>query len=118
MQRAFVRRALGEVRFASTDQGRPRLGLCEAAGKPSSSGARLTDYPGLRQPEHNMHAFSLFVASAPKEAFCIANRPEMMLIAKQGSWLNTAERALSVMTLQCFTDRVISEAEDERRIGT
>jgi hypothetical protein len=42
---------------------------------------------------------------------------ELVFTPKHGSWLNMAEPELSVMTRQCFSDRVDSQSETERRIA-
>ncbi len=45
------------------------------------------------------------------EAFRILSRIELVFTPKHGSWLNMAEPELSVMTRQCFADRVATQAE-------
>ena len=87
---------------------------------------RLVDHPRLAQAERitlvcdnlNTHAIGSFDAAfEPAEAFRIASRLEIVFTPKHGSWLNMAEPELSVMTRQCFADRIASQAEAERRIG-
>ena len=64
----------------------------------------------------NTHNFgSLYQAFAAIEANRLMNRLELVYTPKHGSWLNMAEPELSVLTRQCFTDRVGTEAEVERR---
>lgn len=64
----------------------------------------------------NTHLFgSLYQAFGAKEAFRIMSRIELVHTPKHGSWLNMAEPELSVLTRQCFTDRVGEEKEVERR---
>jgi hypothetical protein len=52
---------------------------------------------------------------APEEASRIWNRLELVYTPKHGSWLNMAEPELSVMTRQCFADRVASQTEADER---
>ena len=59
---------------------------------------------------------SLYLKYSPEEAFRIVNRLELVFTPKHGSWLNMAEPELSVMTRQCFTDRVASQDQAEERI--
>lgn len=67
----------------------------------------------------NTHCLgSLYATFAPQEAFRIASRLELVFTPKHGSWLNMAEPELSVMTRQCFSDRVSSEGDAQRRIAT
>ena len=64
----------------------------------------------------NTHNFgSLYQAFPAVEAARLINRLELVYTPKHGSWLNMAEPELSVLTRQCFTDRVGTEAEVERR---
>lgn len=64
----------------------------------------------------NTHcAGSLYAAFAPEEAFRILGKLEIVHTPKHGSWLNMAEPELSVMTRQCFADRVGSQAEATKR---
>jgi hypothetical protein len=64
----------------------------------------------------NTHTLgSLYQAFPPEEAFRIASRIEMVHTPKHGSWLNMAEPELSVLTRQCFTDRVGAKTEVQRR---
>lgn len=64
----------------------------------------------------NTHNFgSLYQAFPAAEAARLMNRLELVYTPKHGSWLNMAEPELSVLTRQCFTDRVGTEAEVERR---
>ena len=64
----------------------------------------------------NAHcAGSLYVAFAPEEASRIWNRLDLVSTPRHGSWLNMAEPELSVMTRQCFSDRVGSQAEAATR---
>jgi hypothetical protein len=65
----------------------------------------------------NTHCLgSLYAAFEPAEAFRLASKLEIVHTPKHGSWLNMAEPELSVMTRQCFGDRVSSQAEATRRI--
>ena len=60
----------------------------------------------------NTHTFgSLYQAFDPKEAFRLMSRLELVYTPKHGSWLNMAEPELSVLTRQCFSDRVPSKDE-------
>lgn len=64
----------------------------------------------------NTHNFgSLYQAFSAVEASRLMNRLELVYTPKHGSWLNMAEPELSVLTRQCFTDRVGTQAEAERR---
>ena len=64
----------------------------------------------------NTHNFgSLYQAFPAVEAARLMNRLELVYTPKHGSWLNMAEPELSVLTRQCFTDRVGTQAEVERR---
>lgn len=64
----------------------------------------------------NTHTLgSLYQAFPPEEAFRIASRIDIVHTPKHGSWLNMAEPELSVLTRQCFTDRVGQQAEVQRR---
>lgn len=65
------------------------------------------------------HVFgSLYRAFEPDEAFRLMSKLELVFTPKHGSWLNMAEPELSVMTRQCFTDRVISEDDARQRINS
>jgi hypothetical protein len=59
---------------------------------------------------------SLYAAFAPEEAFRLLEKLELVFTPKHGSWLNMAEPELSVMTRQCFGDRVGSQSDAENRI--
>ena len=59
---------------------------------------------------------SLYKAFAPQEAFRLLEKLELVFTPKHGSWLNMAEPELSVMTRQCFSDRVASQSDAEHRI--
>jgi hypothetical protein len=64
----------------------------------------------------NTHTLgSLYQAFPPEEAFRIAGRIDIVHTPKHGSWLNMAEPELSVLTRQCFSDRVGQQAEVQRR---
>ena len=64
----------------------------------------------------NTHFFgSLYQAFGAEEAFRIMSRIELVHTPKHGSWLNMAEPELSVLTRQCFTDRVGKQTEVESR---
>jgi hypothetical protein len=64
----------------------------------------------------NTHFFgSLYKAFGAEEAFRIMSRIELVHTPKHGSWLNMAEPELSVLTRQCFTDRVGDQEEVESR---
>ena len=66
----------------------------------------------------NTHVMgSLYAAFPPEEAYRLMSRLEIVYTPKHGSWLNMAEPELSVMTRQCFSDRVGSQTEAERRIA-
>ncbi len=58
---------------------------------------------------------SLYQAFGPEEAFRLMNRIDLVHTPKHGSWLNMAEPELSVLTRQCFTDRVGEQAIVEQR---
>lgn len=65
----------------------------------------------------NTHcAGSLYAAFAADEAFRILSRIELVYTPKHGSWLNMAEPELSVMTRQCFADRVGTQQDVANRI--
>ncbi|WP_218922268.1 transposase [Kibdelosporangium phytohabitans] len=53
---------------------------------------------------------SRYEASAPGEAFALAQRLEVHHTPEHGSWLNTAEIELSVLSQQCL-DRRISDRD-------
>ena len=59
---------------------------------------------------------SLYAAFPADEAFRLLSKLELVFTPKHGSWLNMAEPELSVMTRQCFSDRVGTQAEAEKRI--
>jgi len=66
----------------------------------------------------NTHVMgSLYAAFPAEEAYSLMSKLELVFTPKHGSWLNMAEPELSVMTRQCFSDRVSSKAEAERRIN-
>jgi len=84
----------------------------------------LVDHPRYAEAERitlvcdnlNTHTLaSLYQAFSPEEAFRIASRINIVHTPKHGSWLNMAEPELSVLTRQCFGDRVGEEAEVKRR---
>lgn len=84
----------------------------------------LVDDPRLADAEKiilicdnlNTHFFgSLYQAFGAEEAFRIMSRIELVHTPKHGSWLNMAEPELSVLTRQCFTDRVGEQTEVESR---
>ena len=58
---------------------------------------------------------SLYQAFSPEEAFRIAGRLNIVHTPKHGSWLNMAEPELSVLTRQCFGDRVGEQAVVKQR---
>jgi len=65
----------------------------------------------------NTHApGSLYAAFPAEEAYRLLSKLEIVFTPKHGSWLNMAEPELSVMTRQCFSDRVGTQEEAERRI--
>jgi DDE superfamily endonuclease len=49
---------------------------------------------------------SMYEAFAPAEARRLLERLEIHDTPKQGSWLNMAETALSVLTTQCLNRRI------------
>lgn len=53
---------------------------------------------------HSMASF--YKAFPPKEAHRVAQRIELLHTPKHGSWLNTAECELSVLTRQCLSGRI------------
>ena len=66
----------------------------------------------------NTHTIGSLYATFPaEEAYRLTSTLELVFTPKHGSWLNMAEPELSVMTRQCFSDRVDSQAEAERRIA-
>ena len=66
----------------------------------------------------NTHVMGSLYATFPaEEAYRIMCRLELVFTPKHGSWLNMAEPELSVMTRQCFSDRVSSQAEATNRIA-
>ena len=66
----------------------------------------------------NTHSLGSLYATFPaEEAYRLLSKLELVYTPKHGSWLNMAEPELSVMTRQCFSDRVGSQAEVERRIA-
>ncbi len=85
----------------------------------------LVDHPRFADAERitlvcdnlNTHAMgSLYAAFPADEAYRLMSKLELVFTPKHGSWLNMAEPELSVMTRQCFADRVSSQAEATRRI--
>ena len=86
----------------------------------------LVDHPRFAEAERitmvcdNLitHAIgSLYLKYPPEEAFRIVSRLELVFTPKHGSWLNMAEPELSVMTRQCFADRVDSQDKATERIN-
>lgn len=86
----------------------------------------LVDHPRFADAERiilvcdnlNTHAMgSLYAAFPAEEAFRLMSKLLPVFTPKHGSWLNMAEPELSVMTRQCFSDRVGSVAEVKRRIN-
>ena len=60
----------------------------------------------------NTHTISsLYEAFPPEEAFRLAQRLEIHLTPKHGSWLNIAECELSVLAAQCLGTRRIPDIE-------
>lgn len=85
----------------------------------------LVDHPRFAEAKRitlvcdnlNTHVFgSLYGAFEADEAFRLMSKLELVFTPKHGSWLNMAEPELSVMTRQCFADRVSSEDEARARI--
>jgi len=85
---------------------------------------RLVDEPRYAQAERitlvcdnlNTHTFgSLYQAFDAEEAYRLMSRLELVHTPKHGSWLNMAEPELSVLTRQCFADRVASQTEAANR---
>lgn len=85
----------------------------------------LVDHPRFADAERitlvcdnlTTHAIgSLYVRYPAEEAFRIVSRLELVFTPKHGSWLNMAEPELSVMTRQCFSDRVGSQSMATDRI--
>ena len=58
---------------------------------------------------------SLYAAFPAVEAYRIMRKLDLVYTPKHGSWLKMAEPELSVL-LQCFSDRVSSQEDAERRI--
>lgn len=86
----------------------------------------LVDHPRYAQAERvtlvcdnlNTHNFgSLYLAFSADEAFRLMSKLELVFTPKHGSWLNMAEPELSVLTRQCFCDRVGTEVEVAGRVG-
>lgn len=86
----------------------------------------LVDHPRFAQAQRitlvcdnlNTHCpGSLYAAFEAAEAFRMLSKLELVHTPKHGSWLNMAEPELSVMTRQCFADRVATVAQVERRIA-
>jgi hypothetical protein len=84
----------------------------------------LVDHPRFAAAERitlvcdnlNTHApGSLYAAFEPSEAFRLTSKLELIHTPKHGSWLNMAEPELSVMTRQCFADRVATAEEAVQR---
>jgi len=66
----------------------------------------------------NTHVLgSLYAAFPAAEAYRLMSKLELVFTPKHGSWLNMAEPELSVMTRQCFSDRVGTQTEVEHRIA-
>lgn len=85
----------------------------------------LVDHPRFADAERitlicdnlNTHVWGSLYATFPaEEAYRLMSRLELVYTPKHGSWLNMAEPELSVMTRQCFSDRVSSQSEAQRRI--
>jgi hypothetical protein len=85
----------------------------------------LVDHPRFANAERitlvcdnlNTHCpGSLYAAFPAEEAFRLLGKLELVFTPKHGSWLNMAEPELSVLTRQCFNDRVGTQAEAEQRI--
>ena len=85
----------------------------------------LVDHPRFADAERitlvcdnlNTHAMgSLYTTFSADEAYRLMSKLDLVHTPKHGSWLNMAEPELSVMTRQCFSDRVESQAEAKHRI--
>jgi len=57
------------------------------------------------------------LSDSAEEAFRIMSKLELVFTPKHGSWLNTAERELSLLTRQCLSDRLGTQADVELRVG-
>ena len=57
------------------------------------------------------HCASLYAAFPPAEAQRLIRKLELVHTPKHGSWLNVAESELSVLTRQCLTRRIPTQAE-------
>ncbi len=60
---------------------------------------------------------SLYAAFPPAEAKRLADKLEIHLTPKHGSWLNIAELELSVLQRQCLRQRLPDRAAMEREVG-
>jgi DDE superfamily endonuclease len=60
---------------------------------------------------------SLYEAFEPAEAKRLADRLELHYTPKHGSWLNTAEIELAVLSEQCLDRRVADQATLEREVA-
>ncbi len=60
---------------------------------------------------------SLYAAFPPAEAKRLADKLEIHLTPKHGSWLNMAELELSVLQRQCLRQRLPDRAAMEREVG-
>jgi len=66
----------------------------------------------------NTHNFGALYQTFPAdEAYRLMSKLELVFTPKHGSWLNMAEPELSVLTRQCFCDRVGTESEVESRVN-
>jgi hypothetical protein len=86
----------------------------------------LVDHPRFADAERitlvcdnlNTHVMgSLYAAFPAAEAYRLMSKLDLVFTPKHGSWLNMAEPELSVLTRQCFTDRVGSQKEVTRRVS-
>jgi len=57
------------------------------------------------------------LSDSAEEAFRIMSKLELVFTPKHGSWLNTAERELGLLTRQCLSDRLGTQADVELRVG-
>jgi hypothetical protein len=72
----------------------------------------------LVQDNLNTHTpASLYEAFEPAEAKRLADRLELHYTPKHGSWLNTAEIELAVLSEQCLDRRVADQATLEREVA-
>jgi hypothetical protein len=79
----------------------------------------LVDHPRYAEAERitlvcdnlNTHSLaSLYQTFSPAEALRIAQRIELVHTPKHGSWLNISESELSVLTRQCLSRRLATQA--------